>query len=126
MHPDAGRRGHPQLTVRPLAAVGELRPRGFEFHEHIVRGVMEQLALLGQNEPARMAVEQRDAQLLLEGRHLSRYRRLREAELLAGMREAARLGGGVENLEFVPIHAHVRTRAFTPPRPPAPPPPARR
>ena len=41
-------------------------------------------------------------------------------------KEVLVIGGGVENLELVPIHAHVRTRAFTPPRPQAPPPPARR
>jgi hypothetical protein len=43
-----------------------------------------------------MAVEQRDIELLLQRRHLPRHGRLRQPELLAGMGEAACLGGGVE------------------------------
>ncbi len=66
MHADTGGGGDPQLPVRPLAAVGQLGARRFELHEHVVRGVMEELALLGQNEPARMTVEQRHAELLFE------------------------------------------------------------
>src|SRR5262249_56078505 len=98
------------LPVGPLAAVGQLGARRFELHEHVVGGVMEELTLLGQNEPARMTVKQRHAELLFERRHLPRHRRLRQAELLAGMREAAGLGGGVENLELVPVHGPLRTR----------------
>src|SRR5262249_40051971 len=78
--------------------------------EHVARGVMEELTLLGQNEPARVAVEQRHAELLFERGHLPRHRRLRQAELLAGMGEAAGLGGGVANPEVVPVHWHLRTR----------------
>ena len=104
MHADAGRRGHPQLAVRPFAAVGQLGARGFELHEHFMRGSAQQLALLGEDQPARMAMEQRHAELRLERRNLARHRRLRQAELLAGMREAAGLGGGMENPELVPIH----------------------
>src|SRR5262249_24425488 len=91
-------------------AVGQLGARRFELHEHVVRGVMKELTLFGQNEPARMTVKQRHAELLFERRHLPRHRRLRQAELLAGMREAAGLGSGVENLELVPVHGHLSTR----------------
>ena len=105
MHPDARRRGHAQIAVRSLATVGELCACRFELHEHVVRGVMKKLALLRENEPAGMAVKQRDAELLLQCRDLARHRRLRQAKLLAGMGEAAGFGGGVENLELVPIHA---------------------
>src|SRR5262249_60212985 len=38
------------------------------------------------------------------GPALPRNGRLREAELLARVGETARLGGGVENLQLVPIH----------------------
>src|SRR5262249_35697242 len=110
MHADTGRGRDPQLSVRPLAAVGQLGARRFELHEHVVRRVMEELALLGQNEPARMAVEQRNAELLLERRHLPRHRRLSQAELPAGPGEAAGLGGGMETLELVPVHGHLCTR----------------
>ena len=57
---------HLELAVRPLAAVGQLGARRFELHEHVVGGAVEQLALLGEDEPAGVAVEQRDAELLLE------------------------------------------------------------
>src|SRR5205085_931553 len=94
----------PQFAVRPLAAVGVLCPRGLELHEHLVGGVVKEFALLGQDQPARVAVKERDAQLLFERRDLPRYRRLRQPKLFARMREAAGLGGGVENLELVPVH----------------------
>ena len=104
VHADAGRGGHLELAVRPLARVGQLGARRLELHEHFMRGAVQQLALLGEDQAARMAVEQRDAELLLERRHLPRHRRLRQPELLAGMREASRLGGGVEDLQLVPVH----------------------
>ena len=104
MHADARRRRHAQIAVRPLAAVGELGARGFELHEHVVRGAIEQFALLGQDQAAGVAMKQRDRQLLLERAHLARHRRLRQPELLAGMGEAAGLGGGVKNFQLVPIH----------------------
>src|SRR5262249_46648654 len=47
--------------------------------------------------------------LLLEGADLPRHRRLRQAELFARMGEASRLGGGMEDLELVPVHdTHLR------------------
>jgi hypothetical protein len=105
VHPDAQGRGHLELAIGFLAAVGQLGACRLELHEHVVGGALQQLALLGEDEPARMAVEQRDAELLLERGDLPRYRRLRQAELLARMGEAAGLGGCVEDLELVPIHA---------------------
>ena len=97
--------------LRPLAAVGQLGARRLELHEHVVRGAVEQFALLGEDQPARVAVKQRDAELLLERAHLPRHRRLRQPELLAGMGEAAGLGGGVEHLQLVPVHHHVSVLA---------------
>ena len=110
---DAGRGGDLQLAVRPLAAVGQLGARRFQLHEHFMRGAEEQLALLGEDQAARMAVEQRDPELLLERADLPRHRRLRQAELLARMGEAAGLGGGVEDLELVPIHGCSLSLAVT-------------
>ena len=104
MHTHAGRGGDAQVAVWALAAVGELCARGFELHEHVVRGAVEQLALLGEDEPARMAVEERDAKLLLERRHLPRNGRLRQAQHLARMREAAGFGGRVKHFQLVPVH----------------------
>src|SRR4029077_15568877 len=50
------------------------------------------------------AGKQQDQKLLFERADLPRHRRLRQSELLAGMGEAAGLGGGVENFQFVHIH----------------------
>ena len=109
MDADAGRGGHAQVAVRPFAAVGELCARRFELHEHIVRGAIEQLALLGEDQAARVAVKQRDRKLLLERAHLPRHRRLRQAKLLARVGEASGFRRGVKHLELVPVHV----RAFS-------------
>ena len=87
MHADAGRGRHFEFAVGPFAAVGELGARGLELHEHFMRGAVQHLALFGQDQAAGMAVKQRDRKLGLQRRNLARYRRLRQAEPLAGMGE---------------------------------------
>ena len=104
MHADARRGRYFQLAVRPLAAVGELGARGLELHEDFVRRAVQQFALFGEDQSARMAVKQRHRQFAFERRNLARHRRLRQAELLAGMGEPAGLGRGVEDLQLVPVH----------------------
>ena len=104
VHAEARRGGDAQVAVRPLAAVGQLGARGLELHEHFVRGAIEEFALLGEDQPARMAVEQRHREFLFERADLTRHGRLRQAKLLARMREAARLRCGVKNLQLVPVH----------------------
>ena len=93
-----------EIAARPLAAVGEFRPRRLQLHEHIMRGAEQQVALFGEDETARMAMEQRHRELLLQRADLPRDGRLRQAELLAGMREAARFRRRVKHLQLVPIH----------------------
>jgi len=56
VYANARRRRHSQFAVRPFATVGELRERSFKLQEHIVGGVVKELALLGENEAARMAM----------------------------------------------------------------------
>ena len=104
VHAEARRGGDAQVAVRPLAAVGQLGARGLQLHEHFVRGAIEKFALLGEDQPARMAVEQRHRQFLFERADLARHRRLRQAELLAGMGKASRFGCGVKHLQLVPVH----------------------
>src|SRR4029078_2126274 len=106
MDADAGRGLHPEFAVWTLLAVGQLGPGGLKLHEYVVRGVVQQFALLGENESAGVAVKQRHAEFLFERRNLPRHRRLRQSELFAGMGKAAGVGGRVKDLEFVPIHAH--------------------
>ena len=52
--------GHFELAVRPLAAVGQLGACRLELHEDFVRGAVEQFALLGEDQAARMAMEEGD------------------------------------------------------------------
>ena len=63
MHADARRRGYLQFAVRALAGIGELGARRFELHEHFMRGPIQQFALLGEDQAARMAVKQGNGQL---------------------------------------------------------------
>ena len=69
-----------------------------------MRGAKQQVALLGQDEAAGMALKQRHRDFLLQRADLAGDRRLRQAELLAGMGEAARFGRRVKHLQLVPIH----------------------
>jgi hypothetical protein len=66
VHAKTRRGGHLEVAVRPLAAVGQLGPRRFEFHENVMRGTIEKLPLLRQDETAGMAVKQCDREFLLE------------------------------------------------------------
>ncbi len=98
------RRGDLEVAARPLAAVGQLGARRLQLHEHVMRGAEQQVALFGEDQAARMAMEQRHRELLLQRADLPRHRRLRQPELLAGMREAARFRRRVKHLQLVPIH----------------------
>ena len=92
------------LAARPLTAVGEFRPRRLQLHEHVMGRAEQQVALLGQDEAAGVAVEQRHRKFLLERADLAGDGRLRQAELFAGMREASSFRCGVKHLQLVPIH----------------------
>ena len=69
-----------------------------------MRRAVEQFALLGEDQAAGMAVEQRHLQAVFQGRDLAAHRRLAEVQQLAGMGEAARLRHRVEDAQLVPIH----------------------
>src|SRR4051794_40446319 len=77
-------------------------------------GAIQQFALLGEDESARMAMEERHIEALFERADLARNRRLAEIEHFPGMGEAARLGYRVENPQLVPVHH--RCAARFPPR----------
>jgi hypothetical protein len=103
---DAERRrgGDLEVAARPLAAVGELGARRLQLHEHVMRGAEQQVALFGEDQPARVAVEQRHREFLLQRADLPRYCRLRKPELLAGVGKASRLCSRVKDFQLVPIH----------------------
>ena len=70
---------------------------------HLLRGLEQDLALLGQHQAARMAMEQGRADILLERADLAADRRLAEPQALGRTREAAGLGDAAEQTDAVPI-----------------------
>ena len=85
--------------------IGETGLGHRQFVEDLVRGQIQIFALLGQQQSARMAMEQSDAQALFERTDLAADRRLAQVQCLACVREAAGFGDGMENAQLVPIHA---------------------
>jgi N-methylhydantoinase A len=67
-------------------------------------GLLSAVGLLGEDQAAGVAVEQRHRQLLFERADLAGDGRLRQSKLLAGMREAARFRRCVKHLQLVPVH----------------------
>ena len=70
MDAHAGRGRHLQLAMGFFAAVGQLGAGRLKLHEYVMGGAVEQLALFGQDQPAGVAVKQRNRQFLLECAHL--------------------------------------------------------
>src|SRR6185369_28058 len=83
---------------------GQFGARRLQLHEHVMRGAKQQIALLGENEAAGMAVEQRHRKFLLQRADLPRHGGLRQPKLLAGMRKTSGFRGRVKYLQLVPIH----------------------
>ncbi len=65
---------------------------------------MQELALLGQHQAARVAVKQHDLQVALERRDLAAHGRLAHVQGIARVREAACFRRGVKDPELVPVH----------------------
>ena len=112
-----------------LVLVGaQQRLRGIDLGGHVARGPIEQLALFGEDQAARMPMEQHDAKLFLERADLARDRRLAELQRFTGMGEAAGVRHGLEYAQLVPVHSHASpvlapgsTRRPVRDAPPAPP-----
>ena len=69
-----------------------------------MRRAVEHLALFGEDQAAGVTVKQRYAQVRLKRADLPAHRRLAEAQFLAGMGEAARVGNRMKYPQFVPVH----------------------
>ena len=95
---------HLQGPARPVLALGELRLGHGQLGEDVMRRSIQQLPLLRQDQAARVPVEQRHVEAVLQRADLARDRRLAQIEHLARMREAARFRDGVKNSQLVPIH----------------------
>ena len=100
----------PTVVVTRSVPVGWPRestswPRTFSSFSVMSRvGAHQELALLGRNQAAGVAVEEGRSELLLERAHLPADRGLAHVERLAGPRERARLRGGVKDPQLVPVH----------------------
>ena len=102
------------VLVGPQQRLGSV-----DLARHVAGRAVEQLALLGQDQAAGMAVEQHDAKLLLERADLARDRRLAELQPLAGMGETAGIGHGLKDPQLVPVHLVASLRRLTPRAPDA-------
>ena len=67
-------------------------------------GAVQHFALLGEDEPAGMAVEQRHVEIGFKGADLAADGGLRQGELMARMGKASGVRYRVKNPELVPIH----------------------
>jgi len=98
-------RGVSQIEPSPTVAVTRLGLG--QLGEDLAHRAIERLALLGQHQAARMTMEQRRIEALLERADLPADRGLAQAQLLAGMGEAASFGHRVKHPQLVPIHMHL-------------------
>ena len=98
------RRRHPKIAVRLVAAVDQPAAHRVELQRDVVHGLEQRLALLGEDQAARMAMEKRRAEIAFERADLPADRGLAEAQRFAGVGKRARLGGGLKNAELVPVH----------------------
>src|SRR5262249_43299278 len=109
---EADRRRDPQIARRLGGGVGEEGLGGRELVHDLARRAEQHLTLLGQHQPARMTVEERDLKLLLERRYLPADSGLAHAQCLTGVGETAGLGGGMKDTELVPVHGGVLRKVW--------------
>ena len=104
---DEARRGPDgEATPRHAREGAGLRSRGLDVGEHALHEGEERLAVGGEGDRAlaRAAVEEHDAELVLEEADLARQARLGEVEAVGGPGEALLLGHGEGVGELVQLH----------------------
>ena len=85
---------------------------GLDFLQDTVGALEQHAAWLGQRQRACAAVEEPNAELVLEELDLFRERGLTDVELIGRPAEAARAGDGRQILQLTQLHrANIRTRA---------------
>ena len=91
------------VTVRCGAPPSDAQPVGdlLQALQQLGGGALQHAALLGQHQRARPALEQGDAQVLLQRPDLPADRRLRDEQLLGRLGEAEVAGRGLEALDQV-------------------------
>ncbi len=104
--PDGG--GDAQDAARPVARIDQCAGHGLKLAGDPGRGLEQLLALLGEEQAACVAVEERDADLHLQRVNLTAHRGLADAQLLASVRETALLRGCMKHPQLVPVHGNLR------------------
>ena len=69
-------------------------------------GAIEQFALFGQDQAAGMAVEELDADILLQRGDLAADGRLGQVQLVGGMGKGPSFRSRMKNAQFVPVQRH--------------------
>ena len=101
----------PQLPAEQPGELLELAVQPVDLGEHALRVAEDHAALGGQLDAAARAPEDLDAELLLEPADLLRDRRLREEELVTGLRQRAVAGDGGDRAQVTELHALIVPRA---------------
>ena len=101
---ETGGGGHTQFAKDFFLTVANARGGGVKSLGHGRGGVEQKLALLGQDQSARVAVEEVGIKLFLKPANLPTDGRLRQVKLVPCMGQRPGIGHGVKNSEFVPIH----------------------
>ena len=97
------RRGDAQLAGRLVGVLGQLDLDAFQLHQNFMGGAIEDFALFGEDQAAGMAMEQLDADILLQRRDLAADGRLGKVQLVGRMGERSRFRRRMENAQFVPV-----------------------
>ena len=100
---ESDRGGDLQIAGRPLGGLDQPGAGVVQAQLHVARRAEQQVALLGEQQAPRMAVEQRRLELALEGADLAAHGRLAETDVVAGLGEAARLRDVQEDPDLIPI-----------------------
>ena len=98
-----GRRD-PEFAGRLLAAVDQPAAHRVELEDDVPHRAEQHFALFGEDQAARVAMEQRRAEVGFERADLPADRRLAQAQRFAGVGERAGVGGRLENAQLVPVH----------------------
>ena len=101
---EPGRGSDAQFAEHLILAVADAGGGGIKPLEHGARGIKQQFALLGENQPTGMAVKQGGIQRFFQRSNLAADRRLRQVKLIPRMRQAADLGDRMKDSKLVPIH----------------------
>ena len=75
-----------------------------ELEHHLLNGPEQKVALFGQDEAARVAMEQGHFEILFERADLTADGRLAQIQDLAGVGEGSGICSGLKDPQLVPIH----------------------